>query len=191
MKNNHFEITGKIQLHESEKNQKNCIVELYKLKKEEMISYSFSICKDLEIAKDVIQNIFELLLLRKERKDLSEIRNLYSYAFRCVKFKTLKQIKIRSKFTSNDRDADIHNIFINNYYCQNDKSYDFLKEQIIIDSINSLPIKRKSVFVMKRIEKRSIKDISLELLISPKTVENHITNSIRDLKKKIEPIRYD
>ena len=170
--------------HESKKNQKNCIVELYKLKNSEMISYSYSICKDLEMAKDVIQNVFVILL---SKTDFNSIRNLYSYAFRCVKFNTLKQIKFRSKFTSNDIDEDTHNIFINNYYCHNNKSYDFLKEQNIIDVINNLPTKRKTVFIMKRIEKRSVKNISQELSISTKTVENHITNAIKDLKSKINP----
>mgnify|MGYP000495316118 CR=1 FL=1 len=173
----------KPQLHES--NQKNCIGELYRLKKAEMISYSYSICKNMEMAEDVIQTTFVTLLLKK---DFYKIRDLYSYAIQCVKFNTLKQIKIRSKFTSNDKNEDTYNIFINNhYYCHNNKSYDFLKEQIIIDAINDLPRKRKTVFIMKRIEKRSVKDISRELSISPKTVENHITNSIRDLRNKIGP----
>lgn len=176
-----------LQLHKSKTKHRNIIAELYKLKKDELVAYSYSICKNPEIAQDVVQNIFEILL----KRDLSKIRNVYSYVFRCVKFNTLKQIKIRSKFTSKDKDEVNQNIFDNNYYCLNYKSYDFLKEQIIIDSINSLPMKRKIVFVMKRVEKRSVKDISEELLISPKTVENHITNSIRDLKKKIAPIRYD
>lgn len=142
----------------------------------------------MEMAKDVIQNSFVALLLKK---DFYKIRNLYSYAFSCVKFNTLKQIKFRSKFTSKDKDEDTHNVFMDNYYCHNNKSYDFLKEQIITDAINNLPTKRKIVFIKKRIEKKSVKDISQELSISPKTVENHITNSIRDLRNKIQPIRYD
>ena len=178
----------KPQLLEPNQNQKNCIVELYGLKKAEMISYSYSICKDREMAKDVIQTTFVALLLKK---DFYKIRHLHSYAFRCVKFNTLKQIKVRSKFTSIDKDENTHNILNSNHYCYNNKSYDFLKEQIIIDIINSLPTKRKIVFIMKRIEKKSVKDISQELSISPKTVENHITNSIRDLRDKIKPISYD
>ena len=58
-----------------------------------------------------------------------------------------------------------------------------------MDAIESLPSKRRMVFRMKRIERRSVKNISSELSISSKTVENHITNAIKDLKSKLGPVR--
>lgn len=159
---------------------KNEITQLYKLKKQDMILYSYSICKDLKMAEDVIHNIFITLLLKK---DFIKIRNLSSYSFRCVKWNTYKQIKA-SRLCSIDINTDRGQL--NDYYCSNEKSYDFLQEKILMDAIESLPVKRRAVFKMKRIEKRSVKNISSELSISSKTVENHITNAIKDLKSKLK-----
>lgn len=158
------------------------IAQLYKLKKKDMISYSYSICKDFKMAEDVIHNIFVSLLLKD---DFIKIRNLSSYSFRCVKWNTYKQIKA-SRLCN--RDIDIDQGLMKNYYCFNEKSYDFLQEKIITDAIENLPYKRRKVFRMKRIEKRSVKNISSELSISSKTVENHITNAIKDLKSKLGAI---
>jgi RNA polymerase sigma factor (sigma-70 family) len=158
---------------------KSEITQLYKLKKQDMILYSYSICKDFKMAEDVTHNIFVTLLLKE---DIMKIRNLLSYSFRCVKWNTYRQLKTSRSHTL---DVDIDRGQIKNYYCSNEKSYDFLQEKIIMDAIERLPMKRRAVFRMKRIEKRSVKNISSELSISSKTVENHITNAIKDLKSKL------
>lgn len=156
---------------------KNEITQFYILKKQKMLLYSYSICKDFKMAEDVIHNIFTMLLLKK---DFIKIRNLSSYIFRCVKWNTYRQIK-----ASRSCNLDMDQVQLKDYYCSNEKSYDFLQEKIIMDAIESLPVKRRAVFRMKRIEKRSVKNISSELSISSKTVENHITNAIKDLKNKL------
>lgn len=165
--------------------KKQEITQLYTTKRKEMISYSYSICKDKKIAEDVIHNTFEGLLLKN---DFDKIRNLYSYSFKCIKWNTYKLIKAARIHCNNVETS--YNIS-NNHFCYNEKSYDFLKEKIIEDCIDSLPQKRKRVFIMKRIEKKSIKNISKELSISPKTVENHITNAIKELKIKLDPYKND
>ncbi len=162
---------------------KNEITQFYKLKRQDMISYSYSICGDFKMAEDVIHNIFVTLLLKD---NFMEIRNLSSYSFRCVKWNTYKQIKVSKLFSE---DIDVNQGHLKKYYCSNEKSYDFLQEKIIMDAIESLPSKRRMVFRMKRIERRSVKNISSELSISSKTVENHITNAIKDLKSKLGPVR--
>ena len=75
-------------------------------------------------------------------------------------------------------------------YSKNENNCDFLKEKIIEDCINKLPKRRGKVFVLKRIEHKSIKEISKELSISEKTVENHITHALKDLKTTLAYIRY-
>lgn len=161
------------------------ITAFYRNKKENMVLLSRSICKDKKIAEDIVQNIFFNLLLNQ---NFDKIRNLESYMFRCVKFNTYNHLRTVKKQRQ---------ILSNIYSCvekkqsENEKNYDFVKEKIIEDAIEELPVKRRKIFIMKRLQNKNVKEISKESSISTKTVENHITNALKDLKEKLKPIRYD
>jgi RNA polymerase sigma factor (sigma-70 family) len=51
-----------------------------------------------------------------------------------------------------------------------------------------LPVKCRSVFVLSRYEHKSNKEIAMQLGISEKTVENHITNAIRQLRLSLKGV---
>jgi len=52
--------------------------------------------------------------------------------------------------------------------------------------IDRMPEKRKQVFIRKKFEDKSLKLIAEELQIDPKTVEYHITEAMKFLKKEFE-----
>ena len=52
--------------------------------------------------------------------------------------------------------------------------------------IKQMPEKRRKVFIKKKIEEKSLKEISEELNITTKTVEYHITEGMRFLKSEFE-----
>ena len=60
-------------------------------------------------------------------------------------------------------------------------------QKVINDAIDSLPQRCKTVFVLRRIENMSHKEIGLKLDISPKTVENQMTKAIKVLRLAVEP----
>jgi RNA polymerase sigma-70 factor (ECF subfamily) len=49
--------------------------------------------------------------------------------------------------------------------------------------IDELPERRKKIFLMRKKEGKSVNDIANELGVSPKTVENQITEAMHALKK--------
>ena len=149
----------------------------------EMIAFCFSICRNIQMAEDLIQNIFLKLLIKN---NFSEIRNLESYVFRCIRWNTYTHLK---KIKKHNQILDLI-LLEDKSYSKNENNYDFLKEKIIEDCIKKLPKRRGKVFVLKRIEHKSIKEISKELSISEKTVENHITHALKDLKTTLAYIRY-
>ncbi len=167
------------------KKQKQTLLMIYVNKNKEMISYCYSICKNIQMAEDIIQNLFLKLLIKN---DLSKISSLNSYIFKCIKLNTYNQLKINT-----NRNKILDKIFMNGAFSclDNKEKDDFLKIKIIEDSIKSLPEKRGKIFVMKRLEHKSLKEISKELSISAKTVENHITNARRDLKIKLAQFKND
>jgi len=52
-----------------------------------------------------------------------------------------------------------------------------------------LPEKCRVVFILRRIEGYSVKEIAEKLDISPKTVENQITKALKVLKAFVGPLR--
>ena len=65
--------------------------------------------------------------------------------------------------------------------------------RIIQDTLQSLPDQTRRVFEMSRYESLSVKEIAEELSISPKSIEYHITKSLKALRialKDYLPIFY-
>lgn len=54
--------------------------------------------------------------------------------------------------------------------------------RIIQDTLHSLPEQTRKVFEMSRYESLSVKEIAEKLSISPKSVEYHITKSLKSLR---------
>ena len=54
--------------------------------------------------------------------------------------------------------------------------------RIVQETLQSLPEQTRRVFEMSRYECRSVKEIAEELSISPKSVEYHITKSLKYLR---------
>ena len=157
------------------------IVDFYIQNYQSLLRYSFSICKNKCISEDVLQDVF-LSIYR--RKNLS-IHKLDQYFTRAVKFSTLKIMKSQTYFSSNDQYVyDFKNSII-----KSSNHNDFLAEKIILEEIEKLPERRKLIFKMKRLQRNSTKDVSKRLKISKKTVENHLTLAIRQLKPRLTHLK--
>jgi RNA polymerase sigma-70 factor (family 1) len=130
-----------------------------------------------EAAKELIQEIFVNLWLK--RKDL-EINTFSSYIFSSLKYATIDYIRsqcVREKYINEIVKANTP--FDNS--TENRIALNELNEHIE-KGIKNLPQKCRLVFTLKRDENYSLKQISEQLNISQKTVENHITKAIKLLK---------
>jgi RNA polymerase sigma-70 factor (family 1) len=140
-----------------------------------------SILQDEDEAKDAVQTVFTDLWRRREEK---VILNLKSYLFNAVKYQVFKKLR-DNKITQShiDRFEEI-------------TSFDNIDDMIHYNEINEnlnaainrLPDKCKEVFILSRFEELSNKEISEKLNISIKTVENHITKALRNLRSDLEGI---
>jgi RNA polymerase sigma-70 factor (ECF subfamily) len=52
-----------------------------------------------------------------------------------------------------------------------------------------MPEKRRQVFIRKKLEEKSLKEIAAELDITVKTVEYHITEAMKFLKSEFEKLQ--
>ena len=143
---------------------------------------SFKILGDFEKAKDLAQDVFADLWQKREQIEISS--TVKGYLRRMVVNKTLNYIKTkRIDFTDPTELPESTTQYQN---AQQKIEGDDL-QQIINKAIDSLPGRCKIIFVLRRMEDMSHKEIGTKLDISPKTVENQMTKALKVLRLAVEP----
>jgi RNA polymerase sigma-70 factor (ECF subfamily) len=150
--------------------------ELYRRKWKELYYYCLQKVHVKEAAEELVQNIWVGLW---NNRHTVRIENLDHYLKSAVKYQVINYIKssllrtqkqtaasrqLRSELPALEADSGV-----------------LVKElsEAIEDAIDALPEKTGKVFRLSRIEHHSIKDISLQMNISEKAVEYHITKSLK------------
>jgi RNA polymerase sigma-70 factor (ECF subfamily) len=138
--------------------------------------------KNSDIASDMAQDIF--LKVWINRKAISQVHSFKAYLFRMSKNMIYDYFE--------------HNAIIEKYdhRQQGEAKYlysDLIEEELyarelslLIDiAIGEMPLQRKRIFIMSRKKGLSNDEIAEQLKISKRTVENHITQALNDLRKII------
>ena len=146
-----------------------------------MLGVGINITKDMDVAKEVVQEVFyQFWKNRDSIKDGISIRN---YLKRAVINRCINHIKYNSRFTSEE--------VLETQQSQSiapDQELETKELKAVIDkAIANLPEKARLIFILRRHEGLSLKEIAEKLEISPKTVENQITRALKLLKAEIEP----
>lgn len=141
--------------------------------------YAHSIIKNQEEAEDAVQRLF--VKFWEKRFEL-KVDNVRAYLYRATYNTCLNQVK-QSKHTLNhvpEEEVQVH---------ASEQASDLvlgseLQEQIE-QAMQVLPEKCREVFRKSRFEEKSYKEISEELNISVKTVENHIAKALRIMRSEL------
>ena len=146
-----------------------------------MLGVGINITKDMDAAKEVVQEVFFQFWKNREKiKDGISIRN---YLKRAVINRCINHIKYNARFTGDETLEQSHSSGITP-----DRQLETKELKAVIDeAMNKLPEKARIIFVLRRHEGLSLKEIAEKLEISPKTVENQITRALKLLKAEIEP----
>jgi len=148
-----------------------------------LFKFSLSYLKSKEAAEDVVQEVF--IKVWNNRKSIKTDTSFQSYLF------TIALNAIRKNFNKLARLNELkHGILINfsnKYNFDDNTDYQSLLDKLD-ELINRMPEKRREVFIKKKIEEKSLKEISKELDITTKTVEYHITEAMRFLKQEFKKL---
>lgn len=145
-----------------------------------MANYAFSIMKDRDNAKDMVQDVF--IDLWNKRNKLVIKTSIEAYLLRAVKFKSIDFIrkeKTKQQYVSN---AVPDNEFHDDYKEDNLESE---RKKKLSFAIAQLPTKCRQTFLLSRLSGYTYKEIAQEMEISVKTVENQISRAYKLLRQKL------
>lgn len=128
---------------------------------------------EIEIAEDVVQDIY--VRLWENRENLIITAGIKAYLFQSVRnscINYLKHDKVHKKYESH-----IKHVFSDNFYS------DALEEEEIAFHIHqatqNLPAKCREIFEMSRLDGKSHDEISLEMGITKKTINNQLWKALK------------
>lgn len=144
-----------------------------------LYAYAYNRLKDKAAAEEIIQEVFFSLWMKHATLDLTH--SLSAYLFTAVKYQLFNYIRTSqvrqhyarhfSQFLESTADSS----------GEEDIEAKDLKAAMDKE-VEKLPEKCRQIFRMSRQEHRSIHDIAATLNISHKTVENHLTKALRQLR---------
>ena len=141
----------------------------------DLINFGFYRIRNLEVSKDLVQEIFTKLWI--SRHNLDPGKSIKSYLYKSV----LNQIINFKKHSSSKTLSYDDSVFI-----KEKSSINNLEIQIdLFSCIEKLPEKLKTVFMLSRIEGFKYQEIAEICEISVKTVEKRMTKAFKILRRAL------
>jgi len=151
---------------------------------DQLYGYSLSLCSDHSMASDIVQQVFISLFEFRFKLDPNISLEPFLYKTTFNKF-----VNTYHKEKSLSRIHEQYHHILQEYF--NTNSDDDIKKRIeIINSIiEDLPKKTKKVFILKKKRGLSNQEISINLSISVKTVEAHMTKAFKLIREKANQLK--
>jgi RNA polymerase sigma-70 factor (family 1) len=146
-------------------------------------------CKSLrneDEAKDVVQELFEVLWTRRE--GLSFEHSLSAYLYASIRNRIINRIshhEVEHKYINSLRGFIDRDTYFADYRVREHEMKKMIEEEI-----SALPSKMREIFELSRRDYLSHKEIAEKLQISEHTVRTHVKKALRILKPKLGVIAY-
>ncbi|MDD4190999.1 MAG: RNA polymerase sigma-70 factor [Mangrovibacterium sp.] len=147
-----------------------------------MYNFSLKYLKSEEEAEEVVQEVF--LYIWEKRDGLKPDQSFNAYIF-TIAYNIIRKYFIRKSRENAFKDEQLY-VFLgegNNLDRQID--YQFLLEKVE-SIIDLLPERRKAIFIKRKYEGLAIKQIAVEMGISPNTVENQLSAAQKQIQAELQ-----
>lgn len=153
---------------------------LFLLYQPKLIYFFTGFVNDEEVARDMAQDVF--FNLWTGRRKLVEVRSFQSFLYRMARnalYNYYDHTLVLEKYDAAQ--------LLSPLVVSDTEEQFFAKElQDIIDlKVEQMPPQRRQIFRMSRVEGLNNEEIALRLHISKRTVENHLTTALSDLRKML------
>lgn len=151
---------------------------LYVLYAARIRNFAYSLLQNSSEAEDIAQDLF--LKIWNSRENLRNVDSLKSYLFSMTHHSVLNLIKhknVREKY------KETSSSIMSEQY-EPDSRLDTSELLKSIDyALEGMSVLRKTIFRMNRYEHKTYQEIAEALMISPKTVQYHISCALAELRK--------
>jgi len=172
-------ITGKDLLELIKEDDKNAFTVFYSNNFQKLILVSDRYVKNIHIAEEIVQDMF--LKIWEDKALLLYVNSVSAYLYRSV-------VNASINYVNRQKNIEKHHLKIAEHLTDDD--IEIINEQnelivLLYNEIELLPEKCQRVFKLSRLEGLKYKDIAIQLSISEKTVENHMSNALRLLRLRV------
>jgi RNA polymerase sigma-70 factor (family 1) len=160
---------------------KKVIDEIFALYHIKIFRFSVSYLKNEDDAYDIVQEVF--IKIWEARFSLKSDTNFDAFIFTIAKNAVMSLFRKR---LSEQKYLDYlsESVVSNALDTEEQTDYVFLRQKYE-QLVETLPVKRKEIFLLSREKGLSNKEIALKQGVSEKTVEDHITKALAYLKKQL------
>ena len=138
------------------------------------LGYLKSKCEAEEIVQEVFFKIWE------NRKSLNPELSFKAYIFK-IAYRRINEVFRKLAQEQNYRHEVISNSLDHDNNLEERSDYHSLLE-LVETIVRNLPPRQKDIFIKRKQQGMSIKEIAQVLEIAPKTVENHLTEALKSIK---------
>lgn len=169
-------------VNELSKDKESSLEELFNYYYPRLFNFSKSFLKIEDGIDDILQEVF--VKIWQKRKSIKNSDTFNSYIFTITRNLLLNEL--RSRLNNQNIKEEVRKLSVASEFSLLEQiEYKDLKEKID-NIVNELPKRQKEIFVLSRTEGLSHKEIAEKLKISTKTVEYHITLSVRFVRDKLK-----
>jgi RNA polymerase sigma-70 factor (family 1) len=135
--------------------------------------------RDIDQCKDIVQDVFVDLW---KRRGTVEIENLKAYLYAAVRFQVLKLFASQKE---TPLFVELFETISSPQYNSDNTIYEKELDNLYNSWLQSLPEKRKKIFLMHYRDELSTREISKRLNISQKTVQNQLGIAANEMQNKL------
>lgn len=157
--------------------QEQAFTEIYKRYCYRIFTVAYRKLKNCEVAEELVQDLFADLWTRRSSNQIQQLEN---YLFTAIRYRIINYIKAQQvksgyelycRLSASEADTDTEKSL-----AHNDLS------DALLTSMRKLPEKSREIFQLSRLEHYSVSEISVRVKLSEKSVEYHLTKSLKLLR---------
>lgn len=163
---------------------KKAFAVLYNLYAGKCLHFITSIIKDQDAAKDITHDIFVKVWLKRDI--ISKVDNFSAYLFRMARNAVMDKLEsevIKRRFVAESL------VFSEEFLMYVDEKVSIDELQVLIfNAVSRMPEQRRRIFMMSRYKGVPNIKIAEMLGINIRTVENHLTNALADIRAALAEV---
>ncbi len=159
------------------------LASLFKRHYQTLFDYSYKFCRDEELAKDCIQELFSYIWQR--RTNLADVVAVKTYLLTAIRRELIKNLKKqRNSFKKNQKLTQNLEFFA---FSPEDlllmKEQNISLKKLIQEMLDQIPARMREVLYLKTYSSLTYQEISVVMNISPQVARNYLYEALKRMRK--------